>query len=264
MGATRNRWLAFVKQAGKNCQRDLFHNPTLVTMPSQRNQLIRSIVLALSCSFVAIGQCTEVKPVIPDQARPLPLSAVRLTDGPLKRAQELDAEYLLKLEPDRMLYYLRERAGLKPKAERGYGGWDGGGRQLTGHICGHYLSAVSLMWAATGDARFKERADYIVSELAEIQNKHGDGYIGGLMGNARPPQRGGSGGHFVHARGAGRHDDHFPAVLLAQSQRFFERVRIRLVQFPAGVLVTHPRLGVVDSDLPFAGDNLFDTNGDKH
>ena len=27
---------------------------------------------------------------------------------------------------------------------------------------GHYLSAVSLMWAATGDARFKERADYIV------------------------------------------------------------------------------------------------------
>lgn len=139
---------------------------------------------------VAMGSL--VNSVIPDEAHPLPLSAVRLTGGPLKRAQDLDAEYLLKLEPDRMLYHLRERAGLKPKAERGYGGWDAGGRQLTGHICGHYLSAVSLMYVATGDPRFKERADYIVNELQEIQDKHGDGYIGALMGNARSgPRMGG-------------------------------------------------------------------------
>src|SRR5215510_3935877 len=94
-------------------------------------------------------------------ARPLPLSAVRITGGPLKRAQELDAEYLLKLEPDRMLAYYRKRAGLEPKAQ-GYPGWDGDGRNLTGHIAGHYLSGVSLMFAATGDPRFKERADYLV------------------------------------------------------------------------------------------------------
>src|SRR6266702_2804058 len=66
------------------------------------------------------------------RARPLPLSAVRLTAGPLKHAQELDARYLLALEPDRMLAYHRERAGLEPRAEP-YGGWDGGGRNLTGH-----------------------------------------------------------------------------------------------------------------------------------
>ena len=83
-------------------------------------------------------------------------------------------------KPDRMLAFLRKRAGLEPKAE-GYGGWDGGqGKQLTGHICGHYLSAVSLMYAATGDARFKDRADYIVNELKEIQDKQGDGYIGAI------------------------------------------------------------------------------------
>jgi DUF1680 family protein len=103
-----------------------------------------------------------------------------LLGGPLKNAQNLDAKYLLGLEPDRMLAFLRQRAGLKPKAEA-YGGWDGAGRQLTGHIAGHYLSAVSLMWAATGDARFKERADYIVRELKEIQEKQGDGYLGALM-----------------------------------------------------------------------------------
>ncbi len=114
------------------------------------------------------------------KARPLPLSDVRLLGGPLKVAQELDAKYLLELEPDRMLSFLRQRAGLEPKA-KGYGGWDGPGRQLTGHIAGHYLSAVSLMWAATDDARFKERADYIVKELKEIQEKQGDGYLGALM-----------------------------------------------------------------------------------
>ena len=116
------------------------------------------------------------------KARPLPLNAVRLFGGPLKNSQDLDAKYLLDLEPDRMMAYLRQRAGLQPKG-KGYGGWDGGGRQLTGHIAGHYLSAVSLMWAATGDARFKERADYIVKELKEVQDAQGDGYLGALMDN---------------------------------------------------------------------------------
>jgi uncharacterized protein len=125
------------------------------------------------------GKGAPIKPAIPDAARPLPLSAVRLTGGPLKHAQDLDATYLLQLEPDRMLAFFRLRAGLKPKAE-GYGGWDGEGKNLTGHILGHYLSAVSLMWAATGDARFKARADYLVRELKEVQDANQDGYLGAL------------------------------------------------------------------------------------
>src|SRR5947207_14188167 len=118
------------------------------------------------------------------KARPLPLSAVRLTGGPLKHAQELSARYLLQLEPDRMLAYYRKRAGPEPKAEP-YGGWDGDGRNLTGHIAGHHLSGVSLMWAATGDARFKERADYIVRELKTVQDAHGDGYLSALAGGRK-------------------------------------------------------------------------------
>ncbi len=114
------------------------------------------------------------------QARPLPMTSVRLLGGPLKRAQDLNGQYLLELEPDRMLAYLRTAAKLEPKA-KGYGGWDGPGRQLTGHIAGHYLSGVSLMYAATGDDRYKQRADYIVSELKVIQDAQGDGYIGALQ-----------------------------------------------------------------------------------
>ena len=141
--------------------------------------LISRIVIIALLAFGTVG-AQQIRNAIPDVARPLPLSAVRLTGGPLKRAQDLNAEYLLKLEPDRMMAYPRKRAGLAPKAQ-GYGGWDGDGKNLTGHIAGHYLSAVSLMYAATGDKRFKERADYIVKEMKGVQDKNGDGYLGALQ-----------------------------------------------------------------------------------
>ena len=154
---------------------------------------LRGVMLMIAASVVTTAAAVQQKarpavvvlhpitPKIAEAARPLSLHAVRLTGGPLKRAQELDAEYLLKLEPDRMLSFYRTRAGLPKKAEP-YGGWDGEGRNLTGHIAGHYLSAVSMMWAATGDPRFKQRADYIVSELKLVQDAHTDGYVGAIMG----------------------------------------------------------------------------------
>ena len=139
------------------------------------------LVAGGSAWLVSSGFRQKIQLAVADAARPLPLTAVRLTGGPLKHAQDLDANYLLSLEPDRMLAFYRKLAGLEPRAE-GYAGWDNEGRQLTGHIAGHYLSAVSLMWAATGDARFKQRADYIVSELKVVQDKHGDGFAGALQG----------------------------------------------------------------------------------
>ena len=137
-----------------------------------------AIVLVAAFAFsVSAPADGPAKPAVPQKARPLPLQDVRLIGGPLKQAQDQNGRYLLSLEPDRMMAFLRKAAGLEPKAE-GYGGWDGPGRQLTGHIAGHYLSGVSLMWAATGDPRFKERADYLVAELKAVQDKHDDGYIG--------------------------------------------------------------------------------------
>src|SRR5437764_4488878 len=143
--------------------------------------LMFSFAIFALFSVFGLTEAQQIKNAIPDVARPLPWSAVRLTGGPLKHAQDLDIDYLLKLEPDRMMAYFRKRAGLEPKAQ-GYTGWDGDGRNLTGHIAGHYLSAVSLMYAATGDARFKERADYLVKEMKEVQDKNGDGYLSALEG----------------------------------------------------------------------------------
>jgi uncharacterized protein len=153
---------------------------SVTTMTNKKLLMVSFGIFAL---FAVCGatEAQQIKNAIQEVARPLPLSAVRLTGGPLKRAQDLDVEYLLKLEPDRMMAYYRKRAGLEPKAT-GYGGWDGDGKNLTGHIAGHYLSAVSLMYAATGDRRFKERADYLVKEMKEVQDKNGDGYLSALEG----------------------------------------------------------------------------------
>ena len=147
------------------------------------NRKSLTLVLPFFTSAVILvnAQQQKIKNAVPYAAQPLPLAAVRVTGGPLKRAQDLNAEYLLKLQPDRMMAFYRKRAGLKPKAE-GYGGWDGDGRNLTGHIAGHYLSAVSMMYAATGDQRFKDRVDYLVQEMKEVQDKNGDGFLGALEG----------------------------------------------------------------------------------
>jgi len=158
-----------------------------VLLPLSRRSAIKlglgagALPLLAPPSLLAAAERSTGRGAAPDRirARPLPLDAVRLQGGPLKHAQDLIARYLLQLEPDRMLAYYRERAGLPRKAEP-YDGWDGGGRNLTGHIAGHYLSAVSLMWAATGEPRLKERADYLVRELKVVQDKHGDGYLSAL------------------------------------------------------------------------------------
>ena len=156
---------------------------------SRRNFLQRSAATAAAIALDPLAHAasaSEAPTSAPSnvdlrRARPVPLDKVRVLGGPLKTAQDLTAKYLLELEPDRMMAFYRVRAGLAQKAEP-YAGWDGGGRNLTGHIAGHHLSGVSLMYRATGDARFKDRADYLVRELKEVQDKHGDGYLVALEG----------------------------------------------------------------------------------
>jgi uncharacterized protein len=131
-----------------------------------------------------------IKPAIPVVAQSLPLSDVRLTGGPLKAAQDSDSRTLLALDADRILFFFRQRAGLEPKAQSAYGGWEGPGRNLTGHIAGHYLSGLCYMFADTGDKQYKDRLDYFISELKAVQEAQKDGYLGALLGNPPAAPRG--------------------------------------------------------------------------
>jgi DUF1680 family protein len=105
---------------------------------------------------------------IPVAARPFPLQAVRLLDGPFREAMLRDQAYLLELDPDRLLHNFRVTAGL-PSSAAPLGGWEAPDVELRGHTVGHYLSALALMYASTGDERFKARGDLMVAELAKVQ-----------------------------------------------------------------------------------------------
>lgn len=115
---------------------------------------------------------------VPLRARPIPLSAVRLLPSPWHAALQANRQYVLSLSPDRLLSRFRSSAGLPPRAAP-YGGWEAD--TIAGHTLGHYLTALALLHAQTGEAMPAERARYVVDELLAVQTAHGDGYVGGFL-----------------------------------------------------------------------------------
>ena len=120
---------------------------------------------------------TAAQLAVSRRVEPFPLRDVRLLDGPFMHAQQKDAEYLLSLEPNRLLSWFRKESGLPPKGEV-YDGWEI--KEVAGHSAGHYLSACSLMWQATGESRFLDRVNFVVEELAECQRANGNGYFAAI------------------------------------------------------------------------------------
>ena len=106
-----------------------------------------------------------------------PLADVRLGASPFLDAQRTDLRYILAMEPDRLLAPFLREAGLPPK-QASYENWESSG--LDGHLGGHYLSALALMYASTGDAEVLRRMNYFVAELKRCQQQNGNGYIGGI------------------------------------------------------------------------------------
>ncbi len=140
-----------------------------------RTCFISSAAAALALAAFSASAAPSAAP----KAVQFPLDRVRVTGGVFKHKQDIDREYLLeyldKGRTDRLLAEFRRVAGLPEKAKRYSGRWEGGG--INGHSLGHYLTALAACYAATGDARAKERVDYIVDELAECQRANGDGYV---------------------------------------------------------------------------------------
>ena len=138
-------------------------------------------VVALVAVMLVVAQSDAVsaaQQALPSRVKveAFPGSSVELLPSPFLDAQNKNSEYLLSVEPDRLLARIRQNAGLEPKAKR-YEGWEG--QTIAGHSLGHYLSAVSKTYDATGDERFKERAVYIVKELDECQRHSGVGVFAG-------------------------------------------------------------------------------------
>jgi len=128
---------------------------------------VPALALVLT-AFVPDGGTAPAREVVPIVARSFALTDVRLLDGPFREAMLRDQQFLLSLELDRLLHTFRLNAGL-PSSATPLGGWEAPDVELRGHSLGHFLTASALMHAATGDARFKARADAVVAELAKVQ-----------------------------------------------------------------------------------------------
>ncbi|WP_312900869.1 glycoside hydrolase family 127 protein [Chryseobacterium taichungense] len=128
-------------------------------------------------SIIVLGFASLTFAQVSQKIQYFPLRDVRLSESVFNKAMQADKNYILSMEPDRLLAPYLKEAGLKPKAEN-YPNWENTG--LDGHIGGHYLSALSLMYASTGDPKIKQRLDYMIDELDRCQMSSGEGYISGV------------------------------------------------------------------------------------
>lgn len=95
---------------------------------------------------------------------------ISLKNSIFKNSQQIGEEVLFKLSADRLLAPVYEAMNKKPKAER-YGGWEAKG--ISGHTLGHYMTALALCYETTENEKAKEIADYVVDELASLQQENG-------------------------------------------------------------------------------------------
>lgn len=103
--------------------------------------------------------------------RSFSLNKVELCEPVLENAFRKEQQYLRSIETDRLLAGFRETAGLPRKAERYPGGWENA--EIAGHTLGHYMTALSQLFAATGAKDIEDRLDYILAELSVCQAENG-------------------------------------------------------------------------------------------
>ncbi len=106
---------------------------------------------------------------------------VRLFDPELKRREQENRDYMLRLETRALMLNFEMEAGLSGSSEIPaymHGGWENPCCQLRGHFPGHWLSAAAMHYAATGDRAVKAQADDMIDILERCQKENGDGWVG--------------------------------------------------------------------------------------
>lgn len=130
----------------------------------------KSLIIFLGLGTLAFGQVTKIVSYFP-------LNKVVLSESIFSKAMQTDKSYMMSMDADRLLAPYLKEAGLNPKKQN-YPNWENTG--LDGHIGGHYLSALALMYASTGDQKIRQRLDYMVDELERCQEASGNGYLSGV------------------------------------------------------------------------------------
>lgn len=134
------------------------------------------------------------------------LEEVTLLDGSMKTAMELNFKTLMQYDVDRLLTPYVRQSGLAATTDinskyyqweqkhPSFPNWGSGNFNLDGHVGGHYLTALSLAYAACNStsssqvemrAQLKERMEYMIAVMKDCQDKYDNnteglyGFIGG-------------------------------------------------------------------------------------
>jgi len=108
-----------------------------------------------------------------------PLSAIRLGEGVFKESMTTNLRVLEEIGVGRALFSFRINAGLPTGESKALEGW--GAPEPYGAFPGfyesHFLSALSLSYAQTGDVELRKKVDEMVSELAKCQAALGGKFL---------------------------------------------------------------------------------------
>ena len=159
-----------------------------------------NIRILLACLLAALATAPSAQAQSELYPRHFDLEEVTLLDGPMKTAMFKNIDMLLQYDTDRLLTPFVRQSGLSDKPSSPYYQWTtrhpnfrnwGGdaGFDLSGHVGGHYLSALALAYAACHDealrSRLKERLDYMLRVMKDCQDAYDQdtsglyGFIGG-------------------------------------------------------------------------------------
>lgn len=118
------------------------------------------------------------------KCQPFVLSQVHLLPSRFQENMKRDSAWMMSIPVSSLLQSFRNTSGAWSNREGGYmtvkklGGWESLDCDLRGHTTGHLLSAYATLYAQTGSAAVKAKADSIVNGLAEVQQAYGrDGYL---------------------------------------------------------------------------------------
>jgi DUF1680 family protein len=158
---------------------------------SRRRVLQAAGVAAVATAAPGIAGGTAhaaLAPARPDLgvvAHPFELGQVTLTAGRWLDNQNRTLSYLRFVDVDRLLYNFRANHRLSTGGAAATGGWDAPNFPFRTHVQGHFLSAWAQAWAVLGDTVCRDKANYMVAELAKCQANNaaagfGAGYLSGF------------------------------------------------------------------------------------
>lgn len=111
--------------------------------------------------------------------KPFALSQVRLGGGVFKDSMEVNRRVFDEIGPERILYCFRVNAKLPTGGAKPLEGWGSPEPYGTFPGCyeGHYLTAIALSYAQTGEVKLLDQVNYMVAELAKCQQSLGGNFL---------------------------------------------------------------------------------------